>query len=356
MRLRELHNQKRQALLWYLAGFAAVQLALGVCIDRYWPANRDPDFDELTRIVRERQAAAPGRPLVLVFGSSRTQSNLRAECLNNPADNNAPIVVNCAILGGGPMMHEIMLHRFLRAGIRPDLAFIEVMPMSLSACEGAPIEERQQTWRYSASEVRHLLRYFVQWHQLCYHWAVARVFPYKHNQAQLRDALAIDIPAVGRRKYASGRDDFGWCRAAISAPPAEIERCTHGNLKFYHSALTQPGLAPGAVQALGDALDFCKARHVPAVLFLPPEGSAFRSYAPEVEACHVDAVRKLAGERGLSVLDARTWVDDDAFFDGHHVFLKGADQFTHRFASEALPQYLPSVSNRTAAMAGIWKN
>jgi len=342
-----MQKRQRKALAWYLAGFAVIQLGLGIWIDRYSPANRDPDFDELTRIVHERQAAAPGRPLVLVFGSSRTQGNLRAELLNHPANPAAPVVVNCAVLGGGPMMHQVMLRRFLRNGIRPDLAFIEVMPMSLSARDGAPIEEMQQTWRYTAGEVRHLWRYYAEPLQLCYHWAVARAFPFNQNQAQLRDALGIDIPAAGRHKYASSRDDYGWGGAGTTTPQCEIERLTRANLKFYHRALTQPALAPGAVRAIGDMLDFCHARRVPVVLLIPPEASAFRSYAPAVEACHVHAVRRLAHERDVPVVDARTWVDDDGFYDGHHALTKGADQYTRRFAGEALTPHFSRLSSRS---------
>jgi hypothetical protein len=375
VRVRAMQKRQRNALAWYLAGFLGVQLGLGVCIDRYWPAQRDSDFNELVQIVRERQAApsplspasepneafsaaragargrgqgAPGRPLVLVFGSSRTQGDLRAERLNAPADSTAPIVVNCAVLGGGPMMHQVMLRRFLDAGIRPDLAFVEVMPMALSARQGYPIEEMQQTWRYTAAEVRGLWRYYADPARLCYHWAVTRVFPFFHYQAQLRDVLCIDIPVAGRPRFASGRDDYGWVRPVEMTPPQEIERLTRENLKFYDSALTQPAVAQGALNALGDMLDLCLREHIPVVLILPPEGSAFRSYAPTVAERLVDAVRTLAGERGVPVIDARAWVDDNGFYDGHHALVKGADQYTQRFAREALAPYLARLSSRFA--------
>jgi hypothetical protein len=38
----------------------------------------------------------------------------------------------------------------------------------------------------------------------------------------------------------------------------------------------------------------------------------------------------------VPLIDARDWVDDDGFWDGHHMLPAGAAQFTHRFEREAL--------------------
>jgi hypothetical protein len=351
-----MHKRHRHALTWYLVGFLTVQLGLGACIDCYWPALRDPDFAELKQIVRARQAATPGRPLVLVFGSSRTQSDLRAEWLNDALDSTAPVVINCAVLGGGPMMHEIMLRRFLDVGIRPELAFVEIMPMALSARQGFPIEELQQTWRYTAGEVRQLWPYYAEPIRLCYHWGITRAFPFFHYQAQMRDVLGIDVPAAANPRFASGRDEYGWVRSAETIPRQERERLTRENLAFYHDALTEPALAPGALKALHDLLDVCLRERISLVLVLPPEGSAFRSYAPAVEECHIEAIHAVAGRSGVPVVDARSWVDDSGFYDGHHALISGADQFTRRFARDALAPHralLPATGGSSPMVSQI---
>jgi len=79
-----------------------------------------------------------------------------------------------------------------------------------------------------------------------------------------------------------------------------------------------------AVRALRDLVQVCRAEHIAAVFVVPPEGSAFRNYAPAVEAAQVDAIRELAHELAVPLIDARTWVDDANFFDGHHATPRGA--------------------------------
>jgi hypothetical protein len=315
----------------------AIQFGLGICIDRFWAAKRDPDFHELQGIVRARQAEAPGRPLVLFLGSSRTKQALRAELLNEPGDPSAPIVVNSAISGGGPMMHQVLIRRWLVAGIRPDLIYLEIMPMSLSARQGAPIEEFQQTWRYDAEEVTHLWKYYTEPTRLVGHWALARAFPCYHNQAELRDTLALDIPLTGKKINAIGRDHYGWEASPAVTPPRDAERQSRESVEHYAFALNQPELAPGAVRALRDVLKLCADEGIPAVLVLPPEGSCFRSFAPDVEDRQIKEIHELAAEWSVAVIDARAWVDDDGFADGHHTTVEGADKFTRRFAREVLP-------------------
>ena len=61
----------RNALLWSLIGFAVLQLSLGVCMDRWQPELRDPEYGYKLMRLRERLHEEPNRPLMLVIGSSR---------------------------------------------------------------------------------------------------------------------------------------------------------------------------------------------------------------------------------------------------------------------------------------------
>jgi hypothetical protein len=342
VRLRRLQRRKRTAVLWYGIGFLVVQLALAVCIDRRWPAIRDPEFDGLERAVRDRHAEAPQRPLVLAFGSSRTKMALRAARLNRPEDENGPLVINGAMLGGGPMMHQIVLRRLLDDGIRPHLIFVEIMPLSLSARQGAPVEERLTfIERFTAEEVARLWTYYAQPIRLYYPWLMARVVPCRRHRAELRHALAIDVPVGAKPGYADGCDGYGWLPGPKTVTAAEVERMTRDSLATYVSALTQPALAPGAVRAFRDFVHLCQQEHIAVVLVMPPESSAFRQFAPAVGECHVQAVRDLAAELAVPLIDARAWVDDDGFYDGHHTTEYGADQYTERFAREVFLRRQP---------------
>jgi len=337
VRLRQLQKQKLQDLAWYLLGFFVVQLGLAVGVDFFWPAIRDPTFDYLERIVRQRQAEPPGRPLVLALGSSRTKMGLRAEYLNNPSQEAGPVVLNCAVDGGGPMMYQVLLRRLLNAGIRTELVFLEIMPMSLSARRGSSFEERSlPTERFSAAEVARVCGYYAQSYRLLWPWGRARVVPSLRHQAELRAALALDIPTGGRPPCDLGRDAYGWYRYTHDDSPSQVEVHTKDNLGWYHTALTQPVVAPGVLQAFRDVVHLCLDEHIAVVFIAPPEGSAFRSYAPAVAQSQMESVRSLARELAVPLIDARNWVDDDGFWDGHHATERGATQYTERFARDAL--------------------
>jgi hypothetical protein len=335
MRLAEWQRRKRADLAWFLSGIVLTQVALAIGVECFWPAVRDPEYDEIKRIVRARGAAAPGRPLVIALGSSRTQMALAAERLNRPGDAAAPVVINAAISGGGPMMSQIVLRRLLRAGLRPDLVFVEIMPLALSAREGAPVEERQRgLGRFTLREAVRLSRYYAERYRLCYPWLVARAAPSHRYHAELRGAVGIGTA------WPKLRDDFGWMPYTKRYARDEIARRTQVNLDWYASALIQPAVAPGALRALGDLVQLCHDRHIAVVLLVPAEGSAFRGYAPHVEEAHVDAIRQLAYAMAVPCIDSRTWVDDDGFWDGHHATENGARQYTERFAREALEPHV----------------
>jgi hypothetical protein len=73
------------------------------------------------------------------------------------------------------------------------------------------------------------------------------------------------------------------------------------------------------------------------VLVLTPESREFRSwYAPGSEAQIQAVCARLARDHGTRIVDARTWVPDEDFMDGHHVLPAGAAVFTRRLAREVL--------------------
>jgi hypothetical protein len=353
VRPREFQRWHRKDVVWCLLGVGLVQLALAVGIDQFWPAIRDPEYDDLERMVRSSQAAAPGRPLVLAFGSSRTKLALNAGLLNNPTDASAPLVLNCAALGSGPLRNGIVMTRMLRAGIRPQYVFIEIIPMALSIRDGAPIEERLlPAERVTAPEAMHLWRNFSEPYRLLYPWLRARTLPVRFHNAELRQALKVDLPAGARSRHELARDNFGWGGQATTAFSHEqMKQSTDIALAGYSAALRQPDLAPGTLRALAEILELCEREHIPATIVVPPEGALFRSFAPAVAQVHMDAIRSLASGFGVPLIDARAWVDDDGFFDGHHTLGRGANQFTERFRREVLEPTLSAIPRGTSASA-----
>jgi hypothetical protein len=255
------------------------------------------------------------------------------------------------------MLQLTILRRALEAGIRPQTVFIEIIPMSLSAGHGAAVEEAKLApARLTAWEVEKLRGYYAEPYRL-YRWCTARLFPIDRFQAELRDALAIDVPDARVRDG----DGYGWCPGLAGASPQEVEGYTRATLQSYASAMTQPALAPGPLRALRDLLILCRREQIGVVLLVPPEGSAFRDYAPAVAEIHMNAVRALARELAVPLVDAHAWVDDVGFWDGHHMNPVGADQYTERFGREVLTLFGPSrgAGTTTARLqvgdAGIYR-
>jgi hypothetical protein len=336
--LRERQRRNRNDLAWYGAGFVLLQLALGLGIERYWAAVRDPEIAALERIVRDRLAEFPDRPSVLFLGSSRTRWGVHAELLNCPADPDAPLVLNCSVASSGPMLQAVVLRRMLKAGLRPALVVVEAMPMSVSICDGFPYEESMKTGRLTATEAARLRKYFEQPTRLYYGWLRARAFPCGRWAAELRDSLAVDVPASAPPMAS---DRYGWVTIPSVPPREAIDKLTRSNVAAYGLALTRPGVAPGAIQAYRDVVNFVRSRNIDVVLVMPPEANAMREASPAAGECHAHAIRDLAQELDVLLIDARAWIDDDGFWDGSHLTQRGADQYTARFAREVLAT-LPS--------------
>ena len=100
-------------------------------------------------------------------------------------------------------------------------------------------------------------------------------------------------------------------------------------------------VATDEARAVREFLDLCRRRKIGVTLVLMPESSAFRSwYSPQATA-RLDAfLADLRRDGGVAVVDARDWVADQGFFDGHHLLASGALTFTRRFGREVYRPFL----------------
>ena len=77
------------------------------------------------------------------------------------------------------------------------------------------------------------------------------------------------------------------------------------------------------------------------VLLYMPEAAPLRAcYPPAVRAGLDGYLRRLAGEYGVRLVDARDWSPDEDFADGVHLRPGGAEAFTARFGREVLQPVL----------------
>ena len=102
-----------------------------------------------------------------------------------------------------------------------------------------------------------------------------------------------------------------------------------------------------AVTALRDTLALCCDKRIPVAVVVFPEGTSFRAlYPPRAEVRLARFLAELHAGFGCPVIDARTWMPDEQFLDGHHLRREGALAFTDRLAAEFILPYLRGRATR----------
>jgi hypothetical protein len=328
----------RQALCWGVLFFACLQLAIGLALE-LGPAVRDPEYAVKQAQLLSLSNATPDRPLVVMLGSSRTMLALQAGRLGRAAGGRPALVYNFGLVGCGPILGDVTLHRLLAAGLRPDLLFVEVLTPDLNQ---AGDHYQEEDWlharRLGLAELLAVRRHGSHPDNLLRQWCQSRLLPCGRPPAGLRRWLGLDARAAGTSVAGPPTDAYGWHAHALPGlTPAEYRR--HADLARwqYRECFGDFRLAAGPARALRDLLDCCRREHIPAALVLMPEGSEFRALYPEAVRRGIDRfLADLARETEVPVIDARTWVEDAGFWDGHHLLPEGATAFTDRFDREAL--------------------
>jgi hypothetical protein len=344
MRRRLLCCWVRRDLLWFIPAFALIQLGLAWTVEHRLPDVRDPEYTAKEQRLRALRAARPHDPMVLMLGSSRASMGLRAADLSQ----DGAFVFNAALSGGGPMLELTCLRRLLAAGLRPDMLLVEVVPYHFNRVGEETLEELILSGaRLRRSELAAIEDYCEGPERLGRQWWKARLLPGVQQQAELRDHIGLDsftcradadLPLVHM-------DDHGWHPRYLESDPARQQREEERALQKYAPYAQHFRLAEKPARALTDLLAACRSAAVPVTLVLMPEDSRFRAAdTPEVRA---GTDRFFAGVQAhwqVPVVDARDWVRDGDFWDGHHLLPAGAAAFTRRLAESALRPALRDLS------------
>ncbi len=318
---------------WGLALFAAAQLGLNLLTEYWQPGLRDREYGVKLALLRQRLAERPGRPLVLVLGSSRVAVGLRPDAAG--ADRDGPVVFNFGILGGGPMTERIVLERLLRHGVRPDRVLLEVWPPNMHVVVGATEEVRFGVNRAGLGDACLLSRYASDPADFALRWAQDWLLPWYSNRELLLGRLA------GEADNWSEVEGDGWRGQYWRCPAAGVRSFSARARRKYRAMLPKLTMDPNADRALRDAIARCRGEGVPVALVFMPESREFQSFYPAPVRAAVDEyLRALGREFGVAVLDCRDLGPDDGFPDGFHLSPQGADAFSARFAREVLPGVL----------------
>jgi hypothetical protein len=332
---RSRQTRSRGIVLSALAVMAGVHFAIALTIDLRFPAFHDHEFYRRLELLRACRDEHPDRPLALVLGSSRIAVGVRPEVLPPiyAPDGREVLVFNHSHLAADSISVLMGYQRLRRAGIRPDYLVVEVMPSCLTIKR--PMLTFESMTLTDIPSVRRLFDPF----EMSWRYVRPRLFQLHRNRTDFLRTVAPSSaePACACQELGPlGGSCVGEVLFA-SATPEETRRRTEGSRAGYQPHLDPLVLADNQIRAVDTILRYARADGTKAVLIRTPESSDYRSwYGPTAEATMAAFVDERRARNKVPVVDARCWLPDEDFADGHHVFLAGADRFTRLLAERVL--------------------
>jgi hypothetical protein len=335
----------RAALLWGVGIFLLAQLSFTVAVERWHPEWRDPEYGSRFGNLKKRMKKEPDTPLLVVLGSSRVGNGFKADCLPPPTWNGSenPLVFNMAKSGGTPTCELLILKRLLAAGIRPRWLVIEVLPpvlnwedRTLAAPE--PIPSNRFHW----SDLEVLDRYApgTRWSRK-QKWLEDSLLPWYSDRYVLLSRYASSWLEPGKAVAApfQSMTSKGWSPFPFTSVTQEQYKKWFAVARDnFTEMLANFRISAEADHLFREMLEICRKERIEVLgLLLMPEGTDIRNlYSLDVCRAINVYLQGLCREFDIELIDARTWLSDDCFCDGHHMLPCGAEQFTLRLWRDAL--------------------
>jgi hypothetical protein len=329
----------RAVVVWSLVWYVLAQLAVLLMTERWRPvlvATEDIKWPRLRQLVAER----PDHSLILMLGSSRVGWAMRAAQLDGMLgpDGRPLLVYNFGMPTTGPIHQRLYLRQLLAEGIRPRLLVVEFTPPLLCAPHRGVTSEESMTrgdWA-SAARLRELTPYFRHPGRKTRDWLEARLAPWYAFRVNVHDELKCLYDGKSWPKRGP-TDEQGW--RILPRKPPSLEESPIINervaVEHYGPGLRRFRVGAGSRRALDELLETCRRERIETALVVMPESSRFRSlYSAEATATARALLNELHARHGVEVIDARGWLADEDFQDGHHVLRPGATHFTARLGSE----------------------
>lgn len=334
-------------LKWCVLIYLGCQLAFIAVMDNWLPKFYDQEYGVRLELLRERMAEAPDRPLLLVVGSSRVEMGFRPEVLPplTSAAGETVLPFNYSHLAAVSRGNLMMVDRLLRQQIRPRWIVLEMVPRFLGC------EKTGMATTFTTGWDLPLLQKYVAPYKLWSVYLRNRLNPwYKYRQDILSLCASAWVSACPQDFCTLDPlgGDTGWVaeRALSEAERRRRLFLTHHAILQDFQTFNIEAATDAAVRAL---LDRCRQHGIQVVLLQTPESQEYRDWhPPHVRAQSEAYLARISQDYGLPVVDARTWVPDSMFADGHHLMVDGAEFFSRRLGQEVLE---PLVQGRLACPA-----
>jgi hypothetical protein len=317
------------------------------------PGFRDPLFDAKLKAVVARFSSSEEPSRVVVLGSSRTAAAVEPKALEAAvaAKTGRPcLAFNLGLQGDGPISQLVHYRRVRDAGVKPDVAVVELLPSAFAwYLDPARHEDRPYDAtilladRLTRAELDTVCQYGFPVRDTHGEWREATLNPWFGFRFQLLARIQPKWLPPGIVQHRKDIGDTGGWGPWDPIPPALVRKRTEEVRQAYAVKLHAINLTGPHVRAFEELLRDCQRDGVRVVVVVPPEGSEFRSwYPPHIQAGLASFQDRLRREFGVRVLDARDWLPDEAFVDSHHVVRTWAKPYTERLAREAVvPELRP---------------
>jgi hypothetical protein len=331
------------AVLWGLACFVVFQGAYYV-LAHWLPEFHDPEYGG--KLVRLRACLAEqprAKPFVLVLGSSHVGMGVRPDVLatGRPNPHDGPLVFNFAINAGTPMVSLVCLRRLLAEGIHPDWVLVETCGLQLAADgPGAEYNNCLPLIFVQRQDLALLNRYYARPDRLWRDWLLTESLPWFYHRHYLLSLVARHWLARDERLGIRWQhvDDRGWQWVpghtegyATNLRRLEATRVACATMYEHFS------ISDVTRRTLLEIVDTCRRQHIGVAFLRMPEARVFQDWCPPAIAGQADAfLGSLSREQQVPLIDARNWVGEEGFSDGHHLTPLGAGVFMRRFEQEVI--------------------
>lgn len=333
--MRRRHRRARQVVASAVASLLVLTIGLGLIV-QLRPQIRDPLFSAKQRAFAERTRQSPESIRIGIFGSSRAAAGLEPfELERAMLQGDRPCVAfNLAIAGDGPIAQHVHVNRVLRSCPRMDIAIIELLPVGFAWHGDRPYDVQVlRPDRLTLDEVATVERFGFP-DEVRREWLQGSASPWSGLRFQLLSAVKPRWRPAGLEGLDANRPQIaatqGWgpwddaSKEIVQQRLPTVKAAYDGHLRAIR--FDRPH-----AQALRETIAVLEAAQVRPVVVMLPEGSAFRSwYAPDVSRALRDYWDDLRRTTHATLIDAREWLGDEAFADGHHIARRSARELTRR--------------------------
>jgi hypothetical protein len=334
----------RRVLAFGLLFVLAAMAGMSVALETVKPEWRDPEFGHRIVQLRQLQREAPGRPLVLVLGTSRAQNAFDPAAMEFPDERGSPLVFNFGQTGSPPLKVLLTFSRIIDSGIRPSAIIVEAIPVWLGADGPAEEQLRDVGPRLSAGDLRRLTPYCADPAVLRWRWLEARMAPWHAQRVVLMSHWSPRWLPWGERidSQWDGMEPDGFVPFPRQfASPEHRAMATAHARREYAGAFDGFRLADGSVRALRDLVARCRAEEIPIAFVEPPVSPIFRGwFHPGAWASGVERFQAFTHDLGVERFPPFEGLVDSDFIDGHHMLKHGAEQYSRWLADTHLKPWL----------------